>query len=83
MNYEVNYNDDAERSQTHPKLLPEDSSVAPPAMTRKNEGVTNALVAGAWIVRGRTPQPYNCRNVLGKSQVAAARRLLLLNTEWG
>ena len=42
----------------------------------------STLVTGEWIARGKAPQPYNRRSVLGKSQIATARRWLLLNTKW-
>ena len=82
MNCEVNYDDYAERARTHPSLIPsdklEDTAQAEPS---ENTGVQNTMVAGARLVG--TPQPSNRRSVLGKQQIARARRWLLNNTEWG
>ena len=77
MNCEVNYDDDAERARTHPSLIPSDE----PEESGTNTGVQNTLVAGARLVG--TPQPSNRRSVLGKQQIARARRWLVNNTEWG
>ena len=67
MNCEVNYNDDAERTRTHPSLIPsdnlEDSAHTDPCV---NTGVQNTMVAGGQLVRNHLSQSSNHRSVLGK-----------------
>ena len=68
MNCPANYDDEVERKQTHPKLLPADDSAATPVPENDRSG--NAHGGVVKLPNKRTVSPVQRRSVLSDNQLA-------------